>query len=244
MRASIGLATLLLVIAGCSASPDAAAPNQVATPAMGSPEAKASPSVKGAQEPGPSKKPPASRGSNRPGDKGGAKPTSGQSPSPAKGTSAPAVASASRADPSGDADGSEDPPPYTDIRAAALRGEGGALTLTLRVDGPIERSLAEGTDMTVNFRLDRKRGRDHQIYAIGTSQGWRADLDNSGSFPGRFTISNDRFVFELPWKRLGGASRLRWETETAWTKAPSGPLGQTEFAFDRVPEHEPAIYPE
>src|SRR5687768_1000845 len=127
MRASIGLATLLLVIAGCSVSPDAASPNQVATPAMGSPEAKASPSVKGAQEPGPSKKTPASRGSNKPGEYkgGGAKPTSGQSPSPANAASKLVMASANRADPSGDPDGSGDPPPYTDIRAAALRGEGG-----------------------------------------------------------------------------------------------------------------------
>jgi hypothetical protein len=98
--------------------------------------------------------------------------------------------------------------------------------------------------MTMNFRLDMKGSEEHQIYALGGSDGWQADLDNSGSFPGRFVIAGDSFVFELPWSRLGGAKRFRWESETAWTKKPSSPLGQTEFSFDRVPEFEPARFPE
>lgn len=125
-----------------------------------------------------------------------------------------------------------------------MQGTARTLKLILRVDGAIERSLADGTDMTVNFRLQMRGREEHEIYAIGTDEGWRADLDNSGSFPGRFALAGDSFVFELPWARLGGPTRLRWEAESAWTRSPSGPLAQTEFAFDRVPEYETARYPE
>ncbi len=119
------------------------------------------------------------------------------------------------------------------------------MRFSLRVDGPIppERT-EEGVDMTASFHLRMRGGDEHQIYAIGSNSGWKADLDNSGSFPGRFALDGDTFVFELPWARLGGVSRFTWLAQTSWTRAPEGALVETEFAFDQVPEHEKASYPD
>lgn len=233
----------LLLTLSTACSSDGPGPQRVASPAVGSPAREgASPraTAAGAEEP---RGEPATSRTRRP-DPSPGRASPGSLGPPESYGSRPAVASAFRADPSGDGDREGDPPPYADIRRATLKGSGRTLRLTLRVDGPIERSLPEGTDMTVNFRLELGRDRNHQIYAVGGREGWRADLDNSGRFPGRFVVSGDRFVFELPWSRLDGPARLRWEAETAWTRASSGPLGQTEFAFDRVPEYEPASYPE
>lgn len=238
---------LFVLLAACSSPDDGLGRQRVATPAVGSP----APAADGTASPGDSAPDRRSRGEEA--AAASPRPAPGRSPGgdspgslgpPASYGPRPAVGSAFRADPSGDGDREGSPPAYADIRRATLKGTRRMLTLTLRVDGPIERSLPEGSDMTANFRLERRGGRDHQIYVIGTSSGWEADLDNTGSFPGRFALAGDRFVFQLSWSRLGGPARLRWEAETAWTRTPSGPLGQTEFAFDRVPEYEPASYPE
>lgn len=242
----LGCSILLISTAGCAADPGAGAGEQVATPAVGSPDGEAKPSSR--REAGPRKP-----GGQRP--KGERSTVLGPAPTPKGGQPAPSArsgppgglasgASGSRSDPSGDPDRSGDAPAYADIRRATLRGTPRTLTLTLRVDGEIPKALPEGADMTMNFRLDLRGDNDHQIYAIGGRDGWRADLDNSASFPGRFSIAGDSFAFELPWRRLGGRATFRWEAETAWTYTPSGPLAETEFAFDRVPEYEAARYPE
>ena len=228
----------------CSGSPGGSPAQQVATPAPGSSEVagdgaggEGSTGRKG-RRPRPTETPTSGPGGS------GSSPDHGGEKQPKRLGPPPAAATAVRSDPSGDTDRSGEPPAYTDIRRAILQGAGRTLRLTLRVDGDIAETLAEGSDMTVNFRLDLKGSNDHQIYAVGGRDGWRADLDNSGRWPGRFAVAGDRFVFELDWSRLGGPARLRWEAESAWTKSPSNPLAQTEFAFDRVPEYEPAPYPD
>ena len=156
-----------------------------------------------------------------------------------------ATASASRSDPSGDGDRQGDPPGYADIRRAAVTGAGEAIRFTIGVDGDIPRGgTGEGENLTASFHLRMRDGDRHQIYAIGSSNGWRADLDNSGRFPGRFALEGDRFVFELSWERLGGTRRLEWLAQTSWTRSAEGPLDETDYAFDQVPEHENASYPE
>ena len=241
------LAMLVLATACSSAAPDAAggaAAEPVASPDDSLPGGVKKP----ARRPGSGK---AGRpsGERNPGSGGHVGATSPRDRGPDRsepGTRpAAGVASASAAfpDPSGDGDREGDPPAYADIRRAALKGTGRTLRLILRVDGTIPEALPDGSDVTVNFRIERKGAGDHQIYAIGGSSGWSAYLDDSGSFPGRFEIVDDRFVFELAWSELGGPARLRWEAESAWTDSPSGPLDQTEFSFDRVPEYRTAFYP-
>jgi len=245
-RAVAPLLSSLFLFLGiaCSGSSEDPAAGQVATPAPGSPGVVGGEEGSGDGRSG--KKARRPRATQEPSGRGagpGSSP-SGSGPDSHRPGPGPALAVAFRSDPSGDTDRDGDPPAYTDIRRALLQGRGRTLRLTLRVDGPIDETLPEGTDMTVNFRLDLRGDDDYQIYAVGGREGWRADPANSGRFPGRFLISGDRFVFELPWSALGGPARLRWEAETAWTRTPSGLLAQTEFAFDRVPEYEAASYPE
>lgn len=156
-----------------------------------------------------------------------------------------ATASASRSDPSGDGDRQGDPPGYADIRRAAVTGAGEAVRFTIGVDDLIPRGgTGQGENLTASFHLRMRDGDEHQIYAIGSSSGWRADLDNSGRFPGRFALDGDRFLFELTWEHLGGVRRLKWLAQTSWTRSAEGPLDETDFAFDQVPEYERASYPE
>lgn len=98
--------------------------------------------------------------------------------------------------------------------------------------------------MIVNFQLEMRERADHQIYAFGDAEGWTADFNGARSSRSRFAIVRDRFVFELPWKELGGPARFKWLAQTSWTRSPDGPLSQTQFAFDQVPEYEEASYPE
>ena len=155
------------------------------------------------------------------------------------------TASASRPDPSGDGERQGETPSYTDIRRAAIQGLGKTVRFSITVDGAIPGGGTEdGEDMTASFRLQMPDGDEHQIYALGSPSGWSADFDNTGRFPGRFAIEGDRFVFELPWSRLGGPDRFKWLAQTSWTRSPDSPLDDVRFAFDQVPEYERASYPD
>lgn len=151
--------------------------------------------------------------------------------------------SSSRSDPRADGDSSGERPGYVDIRRATIAGSKRTVSFAIRVAGAIPRPLEErGSNMTASFRLDMPDGSTHNIYAIGDDRGWRAEFDG-GSFPGRFSIAGDVFVWDLHSGAIG-ARRFRWFAQTAWTRSASGPLGETDYYFDRVPEFEAANYPE
>lgn len=149
----------------------------------------------------------------------------------------------SRSDPRADGDSSGERPAYVDIRRASVAGTKRTAIFAIRVEGSVPRPLEDsGSNMTANFRLDMPDGSTHNLYAIGDHREWRGEYDG-GPVPGDFSISDDLFVWEIRWNAIGGRS-FRWFAQTAWTRSTSGPLGKTDYYFDRVPEFEAAPYPE
>lgn len=151
---------------------------------------------------------------------------------------------AMRSDPPGDDHRQGQAPTYSDIRKATISGPGSTISFTLETDASPPQRLAEGIDMTARFHFKMSDGEEHHIYAMGGKKGWKPDLDNSGEFPGRFELDGNRFVFELPWTRLGGPSSFKWLAQTSWTRWPEDDADDPDFAFDQVPEYQKASYPE
>lgn len=149
----------------------------------------------------------------------------------------------SRSDPRADGDSSGERPSYVDIRRASIAGTKRMAVFAIRVEEAIPRPLeGSGSNMTASFRLEMPDGSTHNLYAIGDHREWRGEYDG-GPVPGNFSISGDLFVWEIRWSAIGGRS-FGWFAQTAWTRSTSGPLGETDYYFDRVPEFEAASYPD
>lgn len=124
-----------------------------------------------------------------------------------------------------------------------ITGSQTRVSFAIKVTGAVPKPLPDGgSDMTASLRLDMPDGSTHNLYAIGDNRRWRAQFDG-GPFPGTFAISGEVFVWEMKWSVLN-ARRFRWVAQTAWTRSGSGPLGETDYYFDRVPEFEAAEFPE
>lgn len=132
-------------------------------------------------------------------------------------------------------------PRYADVMRMRIETEGDLLRVTVDVDGDIPTRLGEGEVAGLGVDLFSGAGpeSEHQLFADGGSDGWRAFLQTPEGFvayPGSFGVGGQRLVFEVPWSAIGGGPRdlevslfLDWSKERIPLNAQS---------FDRVPDQD------
>lgn len=178
---------------------------------------------------------------DRPGSQGNNGGNGGPEASP-PGT-APARTSASLTDPAGDEETSGDTPDYADMLRADLRGRGKTLVIRTVVAGSLPSTMADDdTFMGIETRIERK-GKRYSIIAEGDHNGWRAFVSRNGKNRAIRdpAVENDQVVAVVPWRMIGGPGRLSWETYAGWTRST---ITETHYAFDAVPDHGAARYPQ
>lgn len=147
---------------------------------------------------------------------------------------------AARGDADSDAESHGDVPLYAEITRATVEGLGQNVRLTMTFAANVPQAMPDNnTFFNAGFRFDGPEDDDPYVYADADDQGWKPST-KSGNYPGSFSVTGPKIVFELPWSALGGARSFKWYGNDSWVN--SG-LVTTSYSFDEVPNIERANYP-
>ena len=137
----------------------------------------------------------------------------------------------------GDADASGKSPAYADIRQLLIQSNGTNARVTVAVAGQIPGALGEGEvqGIGIDFYRSDDRESDYQLFATGEDDGWQAFLHTPNGvvqFPGSFAFGGRVFVFEVPWRDLGGRKPADVNMFVDWSRRAT-PLN--DIGNDRAP---------
>ncbi len=134
-------------------------------------------------------------------------------------------------------------PPYTEIRAAAIRGTSRSLTFTLTLGAELpDKTPDANTTFKAGFRV--KIGETpYVLTANGSSTGWSASATKGGkgvAFPGTLKRGGAALTFVVPWTFFGGAQTFTWTGFSAYDQ--SGATTRF-YSVDIIPNSGEAPYP-
>jgi hypothetical protein len=129
-------------------------------------------------------------------------------------------------------------PPYADLTRIRYESVGDRLRVTVEVAGDVPARLQDGEVVGLGIDLYSSGGEesDHQLFADGGSDGWRAFLHTPEGFvayPGTFGMGGRRLVFEVPWAAVGGRVDQEASVFLDWSRQRL-PLNAT--GNDRAPD--------
>lgn len=128
-------------------------------------------------------------------------------------------------------------PSRADLAAVEMADDGTSLRVTVSMHGEVPAVLDDGEVMGVGVDLFRSEGEsDHQLFADGGTDGWRAFLQTPDGFvdyPGRFAVGGRSIVFQLPWSSVGGRAPFEVRAFVDWSRPQ---VVVAESGGDRAPE--------
>lgn len=127
---------------------------------------------------------------------------------------------------------------YGDLTRVVFESQSDTLRVTVEVAGDLPARLGDGEVMGIGVDLFAGDGResDHQLFADGGSDGWRAFLQTPEGFvayPGSFGMGGRRLVFEVPWSAVGGRGEREASVFLDWSRER---LPLNAQSFDRAPD--------
>lgn len=173
-----------------------------------------------------------------PGDFGGADaPSSGIDPSLAR-------ASGGADDSPVDARTQGVTPRYSEATGARIQGLGKNVRFTIMMAAPLPDRVEKNQYMVMAFGVTgQKEGQGYAVGAIGNDKGWDPYAGSKGDndkFPGRFEISGNEVIFEIPWSYVKGPRAFEWYVSSGWYGKVAN---QTHWSFDSVPNERAGEFP-
>jgi len=172
-----------------------------------------------------------------PQDFGGDAPTSGIDPSLAR-------ASSSEQDSPSDARKQGLTPDYTETTAASIQGLGENVRFTMTFGGNVPDQVQKDQYMVLAFGVTgRREGEGYAVGATCNDKGWhpyaRGKSENE-KFPGRFEVTGNQVIMEVPWSYVRGPRAFEWYASTGWYGKVAN---QTHWSFDAVPNERAGRFP-
>lgn len=180
----------------------------------------------------------ASDGASAPQDFGGSDaPSSGVDPSLAR-------AGAGAEDPTTDAKTQGVTPPYAEVTGAHIQGLGKNVRFTMTFNGTVPDRVQKDQYFVLAFGVTgQKEGEGFAVGAACDEDGWNPYAGAKGQnqkFPGRFEISGNTVIMEVPWSLVKGPRAFEWYASGGWYGKVAN---QTHWSFDGVPNKAAGRFP-
>lgn len=177
-------------------------------------------------------------GGSAPQDFGGADaPTSGVDPSLARATGG-------AEDPATDAKTQGVTPGYAEVIGAEIQGLGKNVRFTMTFNGSVPERVEKDQYFVLAFGVTgRKDGEGFAVGAACDEDGWNPYAGAKGpnqKFPGRFEISGNVVIMEVPWSLVKGPRAFEWYASGGWYGKVAN---QTQWSFDGVPNKAAGRFP-
>jgi hypothetical protein len=163
-------------------------------------------------------------------------------PPAAKQTGNLANASATAPEPASDALRAGTTPPYADITAAEIRGQGRSVRFTLTFASTLPDKMPDAsTTMSAGYRL--KIGDvPYVLTANASTEGWRLSATRGGETAkhgGTLRVEGTTLTIDIPWSFLSGPRSFTWTGYLAWNQ--SSPV--MSYVVDILPNNGEAAFP-